>query len=108
MDNSQTNNSVPPIERHESDDVRPPDRPADPMHIEIDDSKILAVYVIDFGFQPVPHGASSEPVAVTQRIVTSWHTAKRLLQVLQMSLQRHESAFGHLETDVQTRAGQQR
>jgi hypothetical protein len=121
VDNPQTNHSVPPIGRHESDDVRPPDQPADPRHIEIDDSKILAAYanfcrlsgtpeelLIDFGFQPVPHGASSEPVAVTQRIVTSWHTAKRLLQVLQMSLQRHESAFGHLETDVQTRAGQQR
>ena len=39
----------------------------------------------------------------TQRIVTNYYTAKRMLQALHMSVQRHEQAFGVLETDVQKR-----
>ncbi len=37
-------------------------------------------------------------------VVTSYvFTAKRMLQALHMSVQRHEQAFGVLETDVQKR-----
>lgn len=59
--------------------------------------------LIDFGLNPQPVGVPLQPVAVTQRIVTGWHTAKRLVQVLQMTVERHEAAFGVLETDVQKR-----
>ena len=48
-------------------------------------------------------GASSQPLVITQRIVVNYYTAKRLLAALQMSVQRHEAAFGVLETDVQKR-----
>ena len=84
--------------------------------IEIDDSKVIACYanfcrvtgtpeelVIDFGLNPQPVGPPTQPIAVTQRVVTNLYTAKRLLQVLQLTIQRHEAAFGALEIDVQRR-----
>lgn len=60
--------------------------------------------LIDFGLNPQPLGTPTEPIVATQRIVTSWHTAKRLLGALQMTVARHEAVFGVLETDVQKRA----
>jgi len=59
--------------------------------------------LIDFGLNPQPVGPQTVPIVVTQRVVTSWHTAKRLLGALQMSVARHEAIFGVLETDVQRR-----
>jgi hypothetical protein len=86
-------------------------------HVEVDDSKVRACYanfcrvtgtpeelVIDFGLNPQPVGVPTQPIVVTQRIVTNLYTAKRLVQVLQMTVQRHEATFGVLETDVQKRA----
>ena len=84
--------------------------------IQIDDSKIFATYanfcrvtgtpeelLIDFGLNPQPFGVPSEPILVTQRIVTNFYTAKRMLHALQLTIQRHEATFGVLETDVQRR-----
>ncbi|QDU57421.1 DUF3467 domain-containing protein [Aeoliella mucimassa] len=59
--------------------------------------------ILDFGLNSQPYGVPSEPVEVKQRIVTNYYTAKRMLQALHMSVQRHEQAFGVLETDVQKR-----
>jgi hypothetical protein len=59
--------------------------------------------IVDFGLNSQPMGVPSEPIEVSQRIVINYYTAKRLLAALSMSLQRHESAFGVLETDVQKR-----
>jgi hypothetical protein len=42
-------------------------------------------------------------VQVSQRIITNFYTAKRLLHALQLTLARHEQMFGVLETDVQKR-----
>ena len=84
--------------------------------IQIDDSKAVAMYVnfcrvtgtpeeliIDFGLNPQPFGVPTEPIAITQRIVTNFFTAKRMLHALHLTLQRHEQTFGVLETDVQRR-----
>lgn len=92
---------------------QPVPQPAKP---EIDDSKVIACYanfcrvtgtpeelVIDFGLNPQPVGPPAKPIVVAQRVVTNLYTAKRLLQVLQQSIQRHEATFGVLETDVQRR-----
>ena len=86
------------------------------QQIQIDDSKTVALYanfcrvtgtpeelIIDFGLNPQPFGVPSEPIAVTQRIVTNFFTAKRMLHALQLTVQRHEATFGVLETDVQRR-----
>lgn len=59
--------------------------------------------ILDFGLNAQPYGVPSEPVEVKQRIVLNYFTAKRTLQALSLSVQRHEQAFGVLETDVQKR-----
>jgi len=59
--------------------------------------------IIDFGLNSQPFGVPTEPVQITQRVVTNYYTAKRMLHALHLSVQRHEQAFGPLETDVQKR-----
>ena len=86
------------------------------FQIEVDDSHIVASYanfcrvtgspeelIIDFGLNPQPMGVPTKPIPVVQRIIVNYFTAKRLLAALSMSVQRHESVFGVLETDVQKR-----
>jgi hypothetical protein len=90
----------------------PPQR----VQVEIDDAKALASYanfcrvtgtpeelIIDFGLNPQPFGPPTHPITVTQRIITNFYTAKRMLHALQLTIQRHEATFGVLETDVQKR-----
>lgn len=57
--------------------------------------------ILDFGLNPQPVGATK--IEIKQRLVINFFTAKRLLQALGLSIGRHESAFGVLETDVQKR-----
>lgn len=84
--------------------------------VEVEDKDALCTYanfcrvtgtpeelILDFGLNSQPYGVPTEPVQVKQRIVTNYYTAKRMLQALHMSVQRHEQAFGVLETDVQKR-----
>jgi len=86
------------------------------QRVQVDDSKASCSYanfcrvtgtpeelLIDFGLNSQPFGVPTEPVQITQRIVTNYYTAKRLLHALHLSVQRHEQAFGVLETDVQKR-----
>lgn len=90
--------------------------PQQQFQIEVDDSHVVASYanfcrvtgspeelIIDFGLNPQPMGVPKNPIAVSQRIIVNYFTAKRLLAALSMSVQRHESVFGVLETDVQKR-----
>jgi len=84
--------------------------------VQVDDSSAICSYanfcrvtgtpeelIIDFGLNAQPFGVPTEPVKVSQRIVTNYYTAKRMLHALHLSVQRHEQAFGVLETDVQKR-----
>jgi Protein of unknown function (DUF3467) len=86
------------------------------QQVKLDESNTIAAYanfarvtgtpeevIIDFGLNPQPFGPPTEPVVVSQRIIVNFFTAKRLLAALAMTTQRHESAFGVLETDVQKR-----
>ena len=59
--------------------------------------------IIDFGFNSQVPNVPSEPTVIQQRVVTGWHIAKKLLEVLTITIQRHEAAFGVLETDIQKR-----
>src|SRR6478752_5892805 len=59
--------------------------------------------ILDLGLNPHPYATGETTVHVTQRIIMNHYTAKRLLNALGMALQRHESAFGVLETDVRKR-----
>ena len=60
--------------------------------------------IIDFGLNPQPVGASQLPVRISQRLVVNFYTAKRMWQALGIAIQRHEQAFGPVETDIQKRA----
>ena len=93
-----------------------PAAPQQRVQVEIDDSKVMALYanfcrvtgtpeelIIDFGLNPQPFGMPTHPIPVTQRIITNFYTAKRMLHALQLTIQRHEATFGVLETDVQKR-----
>lgn len=104
--------------------------PADPgqaqqrVQVQIDDANALANYanfcrvtgtpeelIIDFGLNPQPIGVPTQAIPITQRIITNFFTAKRMLHALTLTVQRHEATFGVLEIDVQKRvqpgAGQQ-
>ena len=91
-------------------------KPSQRVAIQIDDSGAVANYanfcrvtgtpeelIIDFGLNPQPIGVPTQPIPVTQRIITNFFTAKRMLHALQMTIQRHEATFGVLEIDVQKR-----
>lgn len=58
--------------------------------------------ILDFGLNSQPTGGTTS-IEIKQRLVVNYYTAKRLLHALGLSIQRHESAFGALETDVQKR-----
>jgi len=86
------------------------------IQVDIDDVGAVASYanfcrvtgtpeemIIDFGLNPQPFAVPTQPIRITQRIITNFYTAKRLLHTLQLTIQRHEAAFGVLETDVQKR-----
>jgi hypothetical protein len=86
------------------------------QQMAVDSSKAHAAYanfcrvtgtpeelIIDFGLNTQPMAVSNEPIEISERIVMNYYTAKRMMAALQMSLQRHEAAFGVLETDVQKR-----
>ena len=87
-----------------------------PRRLEVDDSAVTVSYanfcrvtgtpeevLLDFGLNTHPFGQSPEPIKLDQRIVVNYYTAKRMLAALQLTVQRHEAAFGVLETDVQKR-----
>lgn len=59
--------------------------------------------IIEFGLNSQATPVPTEPIQISDRIVLNYYTAKRLLAALHMSVQRHEAAFGTLETDVQKR-----
>jgi hypothetical protein len=59
--------------------------------------------VLDFGLNLNLPGSQPTPIKISQRLVMNYYTAKRLWATLAQSLQRHEQAFGVLETDVNKR-----
>ena len=91
-------------------------RSAEPVHVPVDESHIVATYanfcrvtgtpeelIVDFGLNKQVGGTTPETIQLTQRIIVNFFTAKRLAVALMMAVQRHEAAFGTLETDVQKR-----
>lgn len=118
MEYPKTSGGVLTMGRTAADNTPPP--PAEPRvaQVEVDVSKTTSDYanfcrlsgapeelLIDFGLNPDPTSIATLPIAISQRIVTSWHTAKRLLHVLQLTVNRHEAAFGVVEIDVRKRVG---
>jgi hypothetical protein len=88
----------------------------EPQSLRLDESSLVSHYtnfvrvtgtaeevILDVGLNKQAPAGQPEAVAVTERIVLSFYTAKRLLNALRMSVQRHEANFGHLETNVRQR-----
>ena len=86
------------------------------VRIEIDDSSVEAIYanmcrvsstpeevILDLALNPNPVGAPPSKIRVSQRVILNHYTAKRLVSLLAAAVQRHEQAFGALETDVRKR-----
>jgi hypothetical protein len=84
--------------------------------IHVDDSQCSAGYanfcrvsstpeelIMDLGLNPHPYATGETTVRVSQRIIMNHYTAKRLIHALGVALQRHETAFGVIETDVRKR-----
>jgi hypothetical protein len=84
--------------------------------LTVDDASVSAGYanfcrvsstpeelILDLGLNPNPYAQGNVTVHVGQRIIMNHYTGKRLLSALSMALQRHEQAFGVLETDVRRR-----
>jgi hypothetical protein len=103
-------------EKNDEPAQTPADQQQRQQRVEVTDKNCISLYanfcrvtgtpeelILDFGLNAQPFGVPTEPVEVKQRIVTNYFTAKRMLQALHMSVQRHEQAFGVLETDVQKR-----
>lgn len=87
------------------------------MEVVVDESQANAAYanfaritatsdevIIDFALNPHPFAVGRTELMVSQRLVLSFYTAKRLLGALQITIQRHEAAFGAVEIDVRQRA----
>ena|SRR5437868_11178409 len=89
-----------------------------PVQIPVDIEHMVSTYanffrvtgtpeelVLDFGLntQQVTPSGTPEAVRLTQRLVMSFYTAKRLLNALQWAVSRYEGNFGVLETDFQKR-----
>lgn len=94
----------------------PPAAATQQQQIQVDESKAIALYanfcrvtgtpeelIIDFGLNSQGMGIPEKAIGISQRIILNYYTAKRMLAALSMSVQRHEAAFGVLETDVQKR-----
>ena len=118
MEYPETSSGVPTEGGNPSDNTPSPAPEPHLGQVEVDDSTATSNYanfcrlsgtpeelLIDFGLNSQPTSQTTQPIAVSQRIVAGWHTAKRLLHVLQLTVERHEAAFGVLETDVRKRMG---
>jgi hypothetical protein len=92
-------------------------QPVAPQEITLNEKGAYAAYsnfarvtatpeevIADFALNPNPFMQGKQEVQVTQRLVMSLYTAKRLCNVLLMALQQHEATFGPIELDVRRRA----
>ncbi|WP_417380626.1 DUF3467 domain-containing protein [Gimesia sp.] len=94
--------------------------PAQQQQVKVNDDNVAASYanfcrvsstpeelILDLGLNPQPLDPANTEINVGQRIILNHYTAKRLLSALSMALQRHEQAFGVLETDIRKRVVRQ-
>ncbi|MDR2171835.1 MAG: DUF3467 domain-containing protein [Planctomycetaceae bacterium] len=86
------------------------------QQLQLNDANVTANYVnycritgtpeeiiLDFGLNTQPLASNEQSITVSNRIVTSFYTARRMLLTLQAAIQRYENAFGEIEIDVQKR-----
>jgi len=111
------------------DDVRVPDsvtlsgdtnakgNESQQIRLELDESQVQASYanlcfvsstaeeiILDLALNKNPVNETNRRIRLSQRVVLSPYTAKRLASLLTAAVQRHERVFGPLETDAAKRA----
>ncbi|HTU26293.1 MAG TPA: DUF3467 domain-containing protein [Pirellulales bacterium] len=59
--------------------------------------------IIDFGLSTDPVDGGQAALIASERVVLSYYTGKRMLEALQLTIQRHEAAFGTVETSTDKR-----
>jgi hypothetical protein len=113
--------STPAVEEKPAAAAAEAQQPARPAAVQtevvVDESAAHAAYanfarvtatpeevIVDFALNPQPFATGRQDVKVSQRLIMNFYTAKRLLGALQMTIQRHEAAFGAIELDVRRRA----
>lgn len=85
------------------------------IRIDVDDADIAALYanwcrvsitpeevILDLAMNPNPL-AQVQKFKVSQRVILNFFWAKRLAALLTETVQRHEKAFGKVETDFRKR-----
>jgi hypothetical protein len=90
-------------------------RDPSPPNVTVHDQGVTPIYtnfcrvnttpeeiVLDFALN-ADTAAPNPTIHVSQRIVCSFYTAKRLLYTLSMAIERHEQTFGPIEVDVSKR-----
>ena len=91
-------------------------QPAQQIQFNVDTSHITTTYtnwyrvtgtpeelILDFGLNTQMTEQPTEPVKLSNRLVMSYYTAKRMLGALQMAVQQHENVYGVLELDMKKR-----
>jgi hypothetical protein len=92
-----------------------PASPENTVRIEVDDSQVDAQYanwcrvsitpeevILDLALNPNPL-AQVQKFKVSNRVILNFYWAKRLAALLNETVQRHEKAFGKVETDFRKR-----
>jgi len=94
----------------------PPAGDSQQVRLELIDDDVQALYanlcrvsstpeevILDLAMNPNPMGGGNQRLRVSQRVILNHYTAKRLAALLAATVQRHEQAFGALETDIRKR-----
>lgn len=89
--------------------------PENTIRIDVDDADVAALYanwcrvsitpeevILDLAMNPNPL-AQVQKFKVSQRVILNFFWAKRLAALLTETVQRHEKAFGKVETDFRKR-----
>jgi hypothetical protein len=89
--------------------------PENQIRVEVDDSSVDAQYanwcrvsitpeevILDLALNPNPL-AQVQKFRISQRVILNFFWAKRLAALLSETVQRHERAFGKVETDFRKR-----
>ncbi|MCA9216244.1 MAG: DUF3467 domain-containing protein [Planctomycetales bacterium] len=117
MNKPEMHGGVQTVGQNESADKYPEAAITERTRVEVDDGNYsTAQYanfcrlsgtpeelLMDFGLKSLPTGKTTQKATVTRRVVTGWHTAKRVMHALHQTVERYEAVFGVLETDEQKR-----
>lgn len=59
--------------------------------------------LLDFGINVQSDKGRKTPIQMQQRVVMNYYSAKRMAGAVNLAIERHEKAFGPIETDVRKR-----